>query len=94
LKKSKHFRKLDQVKEISTDQDGFKMITYYFKSDKLPVLYRWIFGSHTINVLDSETKKEVNCFSANYEKNKLTKADIMPVIKRHERDTLAEDYNF
>ena len=57
---------------------------YFFESDSLDLTYRWISGSHTVNVFLNDTC--LDCFSADYGKSKITKRDILTTIRQWEKD--------
>ena len=57
---------------------------YFFESESLDLTYRWIDGSHTVNVYQNDTC--LDCFSSNYGKSKITKRDILTTIKQWEKN--------
>ena len=63
---------------------------YIFKSTSYPdtICYRLVEGSHTVNILTLPDRREVDCFTFDFDKrpNQITKERAHLMVIRHDQD--------
>lgn len=80
--------KMDFEIKNTYDEEGFSNKIYWFKSNKVDGLkYRWLFGSHGVNVYQGN--KEIDYFTFDFHLNKVPMVRARSYIRKHDKEAKA-----